>query len=112
MDLIQAKTGELIDFIRRGKVYSRYREAEKVLAQKSELKAWMNEFRSRMYRMNNDGSEVDLFDEVDRVEQEYRDLRKIPEVNEYLEAELELCKLFKKVEMQINQELDFSIPKL
>lgn len=112
MDLIQEKTDELIEFIRRGEVYTRYTEAQKALEQQSDLNVWMNEFRARMYRINNDNSGVDLFDEVDRIEQEYQELRKIPLVNEFLEAEVELCKLLKTVEMKINRELDFSIPEL
>lgn len=112
MDLIQRKTDELIEFIRQGEVYNKYHQAVKVLDEREDLKEWMNQFRTRMYRINNNDLSIDLFDETDRVEQEYQELRKIPEVNAFLEAEIDLCKLIRTVEMKINKELDFSIPEL
>lgn len=112
MDLIQEKTDELIEFIRQGEIYSKYNEAAQVLDGHEDLKGWINQFRTHTYRMYNEDTEVDLFEETDRVEQEYQELRKIPEVNAYLEAELELCRLLRTVETKINKELDFSIPEL
>lgn len=111
MDGIQAKTDELINCIQRGEVYERYEKALARLEQQQELKDKINQFRRLMFRLNSENSEIDLFEETDRVEQEYQELQKIPEVNAYLEAELELCRLLKTIEQRINGAIEIHLPE-
>lgn len=111
MDRIQDKTGELINCIQQGEIYERYEEALAVLEQHQELKDKINQFRGLMFWLNSENSEIDLFEETDRVEQEYQELQKIPEVNAYLEAELELCRLLKSIGQKINEAIEIHLPE-
>ena len=42
----------------------------------------------------------------------FRSLRKIPEVNAYLDAELALCKLLQKIGRTVTEGIDMMIPEL
>ena len=57
-------------------------------------------------------SQIDLFEAVDHFESKYRDLRRIPEVNAFLEAELSLCKRIQKVQDDLFEAVHISIPEV
>lgn len=111
MDRIQEKTDELIRCIQQGEVYERYEKALAIIEQHQDLKDKINQFCGLMFRLNSENSEIDLFEETDRVEREYQELQKIPEVNAYLEAELELCRLLKSIERKINESIEIHLPE-
>ena len=98
MDNIQSATENLIEAVRESQEYRTYLRYENILASQPELMHRVDEFRAENYELNNRAEDIDLFEAVDHFESKYRDLRRIPEVNAFLEAELSLCKRIQKVQ--------------
>ena len=53
-----------------------------------------------------------MFEEMNRLEQESEELRKIPQVNAYLDAELAVCRLMQKIFMDLSNGIQMHIPDL
>mgnify|MGYP005757666581 CR=1 FL=1 len=112
MNAIEQKTHELIQIIKESDYYRAYEKSlEKVNAQ-PEIRWRVDELRARTFKMYNEPSEIDLFEETDRIEKEHQKLRRIPEVNEFLDAEIELCRILKKTEDAINMAIEVQIPEM
>ena len=77
-----------------------------------ELKKQIDEFRVAVFHMNNDDTQGDLYDITDEVENRYESLRKVPEVNAYLEAELDVCRMLQQVQSQFRNGIDLNIPNV
>ena len=52
---------------------------------------------------------MDLYEETDRMEREYREFRKNPMVQEYLSAENSLCKIVQQINWTLIKGLDFEV---
>ena len=105
MDKIQMCVDSLITAIRDGEAYRRYLDCE-------DLRKKIDEFRAAVYHLNNAEEQIDLFDKIDEFEKEYREFRKIPVVNEFLEAELDVCRLLQRVGARIQSGVDVRIPRV
>lgn len=112
MDKIQRCVDSLIEAIKDGDAYQRYLLCEEKLKAEPELREKIDEFRAAVFRFNNEDTSADLFDEIDRFEQIYQDFRKNPIVNEFLEAELDVCKLLQRVETRIQGGVAIQIPQV
>ncbi len=86
--------------------YIRFKRAEAKIAEVPGLQQRVNEFRASWYALQNSGT-PQLFDEIDSVEERYADLRENSYVQEFLAAELALCRMFQLVNWTIMQTLDF-----
>lgn len=111
MDRVQMCVDSLIDAIKAGETYQRYMRCEEKLREEPELRERIDRFRKEVFLLNNsEESSEDLFEKIDQFEREHRDFRKNPLVNEYLEAELDICKLLQKVSNRIQNGVDIQIP--
>lgn len=112
MDKIQMCVDSLITAIRDGEAYRRYLDCEEKLQKQPDLRKKIDEFRAAVYHLNNAEEQIDLFDKIDEFEKEYREFRKIPVVNEFLEAELDVCRLLQRVRARIQSGVDVRIPRV
>ena len=112
MNPIEQKTHELIEIIKESSCYKTYEDSLQKVAKRPELKWRLDEYRARTFRLYNEMTGVDLFEETDRIEREHSELRRIPEVNEFLDAEIELCRILKETEARISMALDVQIPEV
>ncbi len=111
MDLIAERLHALTDAMRNTIDYQSYLKLEAELDKDQELKRKVDEFRSRNFALQ-EAENVDLFEAVDRIDKEYRDLRKNPVVAEYLAAELSVCRMIQKVFAAINREIRIDVPEM
>ncbi|NCC43338.1 MAG: YlbF family regulator [Clostridia bacterium] len=111
MDRIQMCVDSLIDAIKEGEAYQRYEKCEEKLKMQPELREKIDEFRTAVFRFNNDTTR-DLYMEIDQFEEDYEELRKNPMVNEFLEAELDVCRLLQRVSSRIKCSIDIQIPQV
>ena len=70
----------------------------------------MDAFRGDNYRVQNDCGSDNLFDVVEQMGKESAELRRHPEVNAYLDAELALCKMMQKICVKLAEGIDMDIP--
>ena len=76
-----------------------------------ELLERVNHYRMDNFHMQQD-MDRDHFTLVDQVSQELSELRKIPEVNAYLDSELALCREVQKICRTLIDGIDMVIPDL
>lgn len=91
--------------IKSTETYRNYvRERDKV-RQYPELKTQIDDFRRRNYEMQS-SADAD-FHKIDQFERDYEDFRENPLVDDFLEAELALCRMMQKANMQVTEALEF-----
>jgi cell fate (sporulation/competence/biofilm development) regulator YlbF (YheA/YmcA/DUF963 family) len=112
MNKIQECVEKLLEVIREDSAYQRYLACEEMLKSNPELKKQIDEFRVAVFHMNNDDTQGDLYDITDEVENRYEKLRKVPEVNAYLEAERDVCRMLQQVQEQFRNGIDLNIPNV
>jgi len=102
-------SGEYVRAIKRTAVYKAYRTQLERMKQQPELYAQVNEFRRRNYEIQNSSQADDLFDKIDAFEKEYEKFRENPLVDEFLRAELALCRMMQEIDIFLTEELDFDM---
>lgn len=103
---IEAALEQLVAAMKSREEYIRFRQAEAKVAEFSGLQQRIDKFRADWYALQSSGAE-DLFEQIDRVEEQNGDLRENPFVQEFLAAELALCRMFQRVNWTIMENLDF-----
>ena len=96
MDIVTERLNALTDAMRNTIDYQSYLKLEAELDKDKDLKKRVDEFRIRNFSLQKEEN-VDLFDAVDDIDREFVELRKNPVVEEYLEAELSVCKMVQRV---------------
>lgn len=112
MDIIERNVQILISVIRQSSVYKEYKKQEEILSKQPELKERVNRFRAGNYRTQHEPQKEFLFEKMDELVKESEELRKIPEVNAYLDAELALCRLLQKTTRELTCGIGLDIPDL
>lgn len=112
MDKIQGCVENLIEAIREGETYQKYLNCEKKLCEHPELLKQIDEMRIAAYRLHNGENSGDIYAQIEQFEQKFREPRKNPLVNEFLEAELDVCKMLQQIGTSIQGGVAIRIPKL
>ncbi len=107
MNQIEEALNGLLMAIKGSDEYVRYQKIQQTVNELPELSAQIDTFRKRVYLLQNSHGKVDVYDETDRIGQEYRDFRKNPIVAEYLAAESALCRVIQQINWTLIEELDF-----
>lgn len=110
VDVITEKLYALTEAMKEDSDYIRYLQLEEELDRDQELKKKVDEFRLRNYYLQK--SDVDLYEAVDDMDREFRELRKIPIVNAYLDAELSVCRMIQRVMGAISEEIRITAPEM
>lgn len=71
------------------------------------LQEEINAYRKKNYMLQQSGEE--LFDRIDEFEREYEQFRANPVVEEYLQAELAVCRMLQNIYTQIAEAIDLDI---
>lgn len=100
---------EYIRAIKDTAIYKNYRTQLERIKQQPEIYNQVNEFRRRNYEIQNTSQVDELFDKIDAFEREYEKFRENPIVDEFLRAELALCRMMQKIDIMITEELDFDM---
>lgn len=104
---LEVCTDALLECIHKSNIYQKYLECEREISKNPRLKEQVDDLRRDCYQMHQ---EEDWFEASERLDEKFAELRKKPEVNAYLEAELDLCKMIQKVAARIYGSLDLKIP--
>ncbi|MCM1160191.1 MAG: YlbF family regulator [Roseburia sp.] len=62
-----------------------------------DLKARLDEFRERNYRLQTSENTNELFEEIDKFTIEYEAFREIPMVHDFLQKELAYCRMIQQI---------------
>ena len=112
MEELNKSVDQLIKALMETEIYRRYTEEEKKLMEDAELKARVDQFRRNNYHLQQQANKESLPLILEQLYNESRELRKNPQVNAYLDAELALCKLMQKIFLKVTDEVKMHIPEL
>ena len=91
MENINRNIHMLLQSIKKSSVYKEYRLQEQILKKNPELAERVRQFRSENFRLQNEEDRGQMFQLAEKLSRESAELRRNPQVNAYLDAELEMC---------------------
>lgn len=106
---IELATDHFVKTIKGTEVYKRYIYEKEKLARYPELKKSIDDYRKRMYEFQNSDNADQLFDQLDRLEEEGASFRANPLVSDFLAAELAFCRMMQEIYTKLTAELDFDM---
>lgn len=109
MNQINEALEGLMEAVKGSEEYIRYQKIQERVNKLPELEEEINQFRRENYRLQNSQGTVDLYEETDRMEQEYMEFRKNPIVAEYLAAESALCRIVQQINWTLIEGLNFEV---
>jgi cell fate (sporulation/competence/biofilm development) regulator YmcA (YheA/YmcA/DUF963 family) len=112
MDAISRNIQILLSVIKQSDIYKEYQKQEQLISTHPDLKARVDALRATNFRLQNDVFCEELLDKTDQLARDFVELRKIPEVNAYLDAERALCKQVQTICRTLIEGIDINLPEL
>jgi len=112
MDGINRSIHMLIQSVKKSSVYKEYRLQEEILNQNPELAERVRQFRSDNFRLQNEADRSNMFHLAEELSRESEELRRIPQVNAYLDAELALCRMLQRICRTLTEGIEMDVPPL
>ena len=109
MEEIRRCTEDLIEAIRKSDVYREYEEARLALAAHPDLRNTINEFRKRSYEIQNSDSPEDVYEKMEQLERDFYMVRRNDIMNNYLQAELAICRTLQTINQELVGTVDLDI---
>ena len=100
----------LLEAIKESPEYLEFQKQSDILKKKPELKARVDTFRADNYKVQNECDSDNLFEVAEQMGKESAELRRHPEVNAYLDAELALCKMMQIICIKLGEGIDIDVP--
>ena len=104
---IHNQAEQFVKEIRETDVYKSYMMQLARLKQNPELYKQVNDYRKLNFEMQNASQVDDLFDKMDYFEKEYKQFRENVIVDDFLTAELALCRMMQEINALIVDGLNF-----
>lgn len=104
---IRNQAEQFVRDIRETDVYKSYTMQLARLKKNPELYKQVNDYRKLNFEMQNAVQVEDLFDKMDYFEKEYKEFRENVIVDDFLKAELALCRMMQEINALIVDGLNF-----
>lgn len=102
-------TKRLAEAIQSSDEYRMYNETKDDIKGNLELRTKLNDYRIQNFKLQNNTDVEDYFNELDRIEQQYKELKKDPRIMNFLTAELRLCKMIQEINTTIVNLVDLEL---
>lgn len=109
MDEIRECTAKLVETIQKSEVYQNYVEAQRMVMADSKLRSTVNEFRRRAYEIQNNEDPDGIYEQTEKLERDFYIVRKNDVMNQYLQAELAMCRTLQMISEKLIEVVDFDI---
>lgn len=109
MNQVDECLSQLVTAVLDSDAYKSYQEIREKIKQDPEKERAIHYFRRRNYMLQKSKDNVDLFEEMDRLEQEFALFRREPLVEDYLSAELAVCRMIQKINYELMERVDFDL---
>lgn len=109
MNQVDACLDKLIAAVLESDEYQCYQEIREKIKLEPEKERAIHQFRKRNFMLQRSKDNIDLFDEIDRLEQEFSKFRQEPLVEDYLSAELALCRLVQRINRKLMEQVEFDV---
>ncbi|MBQ8198457.1 MAG: YlbF family regulator [Lachnospiraceae bacterium] len=98
---LQGELDEFIVKLKDTKVYREYEIQKNKIKELPELKQRVDDFRRRNYELQTRNYPENIYDEMERFQRDNEAFQAIPQVRDFLQAELALCRMIQKVTTSI-----------
>lgn len=112
MDTVRRDIQTLLSHIEEHEIYLEYKKHQEILDRTPHLKERVDLFRASNFKLQSEAGKDNLLNVADHLNRESTSLRRIPEVNAYLDAELALCRLIQNIVQEIVMGVDMHVPWL
>ena len=109
MSRVEELTKELTEAITDSCEYKRFKEFESEVMKRPDLKRALDDFRRENFRMQYSEDTGDVLSATQELEGHFADIRQQPEVEGYLAAEMELCRMVQEICMSVVEAVDFNM---
>ena len=99
-------TEDLIQCILESEEYKNFCEFRDRVQEEPELRQQINDFRLHVFETQNSIEPLDMYQEQNRLCNDYEEFRKNPLVNGFLLAELRVCRMVQKITGEIVDAID------
>jgi hypothetical protein len=106
---IDIKTEELVQAILASEEYREYLECFAKIKEQPELYERVGDYRKRNFELQNMDVNDNMFDEVMRFQMENSAIRKNALVNQFLKAELSVCRMLQGITRTISDNVELDI---
>lgn len=107
MQKLEKALEQLIAEIKDTDIYKEYKLQRDIIIKHPALMEKIDEFRQRNYEIQNSEDQDDVFEAMDKFEKEYEQFREDPLVNDFLEAEVSICRMIQGIGLKITEAIDF-----
>ena len=111
MDAVNRNIHLLLNSIQKSDVYRTYKKQEAILEKNPELVSRVEHFRSDNFRLQNE-ERGNLLQDAEQLARESAELRRNPEVNAYLDAELALCRMMQQICKTLTDGIEIKVPEI
>ncbi len=109
MEEVKAQVAQLVEAIKNSEPYKRYSEVSMEVRKSPKLWQELTEYRRNIFEMQMELEGDALFDTYDHYEKDNEQFRRDPLVNNYLNAELDLCRMIQKIDAIILDAIDIEL---
>lgn len=101
---------KLITVVKETDAYKEYEIQKAKVSRIPDLKAQIDAFRIRNFEIQNMSDDADVLRKLEEFEKESEVFRENPIVEDFLDAELALCRMMQEISMRLTAALDFDLP--
>ncbi len=109
MKNLEQALNAFVGSLKESDTYRKYMQERKQIELYPDLKRRIDEYRRKMFILQNTEDGDRLFDEVEQLEAEGASLRDNQLVNDFLAAELSFCRMMQDVYTRITADLEFDM---
>ncbi len=111
MEKIDAQVEALAQCIKDSQIYRNYRIQVEKIEKQPGLLDQINEFRRKNFELQSVEPSENMLDKIDAFNKEYESFRESPLVSDFLQAELDLCRLMQRIQVRLTEAIDFTSPQ-
>ena len=112
MKQVEMYTKQLVRAIQESQEYQEFCRVRDELRQQPELRARMNEMRWMNFELQGTAPSEELYRELNRTWKEFREFRKNPLADEFLKAELAVCRMLQQISNEITAAVDLDTKEI
>lgn len=107
MSELENVVDSMINAIKNTKEYQNYLREKEKISRFPDVAQQINEYRIKNYELQSMTSKEELFNKIDDFDREYEKFKEDPLVSDFLEAELDFCRMMQNITMTVTAALDF-----
>lgn len=112
MKQVEMYTKQLVQAIQESQEYQEFCKVREELRRQPELRDRMNEMRRMNFELQSTAPSEELYRELNSIWKEFREFRKNPLADEFLKAELAMCRMLQQINNEITSAVDLDTEEI